>query len=143
MKVLKFGGTSVANAENIKLVLSIIDEKARDEKLIVVVSALSKVTDLLQLASQKAAAGDENFKVILTDLEKKHVDVLKDLIPISEQSSLLSHVKRIINHLETLLDGCYLLRELSPRTSDTILSFGELLSAFIIAEALKQNGCWF
>lgn len=139
MKVLKFGGTSVANAQNIKLVLDIVSNKAKEEKLIVVVSAFSKVTDLLQLASQKAAAGDESFKDILADIEKKHLDALKELIPVSEQSSLLSHIKRIINHLETLLDGCYLLGELSPRTSDTILSFGELLSSYIIAEALKQN----
>ncbi|MFV8370033.1 bifunctional aspartate kinase/homoserine dehydrogenase I [Flavobacterium sp. LB2R40] len=139
MKVLKFGGTSVANAQNIKLVLAIISHKAQEEKLIVVVSAFSKVTDLLQIASQKAAAGDEGFKDILADIEKKHLDALKELIPINQQSSLLSHIKRIINHLETLLDGCYLLGELSTRTSDTILSFGELLSSYIIAEALKQN----
>jgi aspartokinase/homoserine dehydrogenase 1 len=139
MKVLKFGGTSVANAQNIKLVLAIISDKAREEKLIVVVSAFSKITDLLQLASQKAAAGDESFKDILAEIEKKHLDALKELIPVSEQSSLLSHIKRIVNHLETLLDGCYLLGELSSRTSDTILSFGELLSSYIIAEALKQN----
>lgn len=139
MKVLKFGGSSVANAKNIKLILDIVIHKAKEEKLIVVVSAFSKVTDLLQLASQKAAAGDESFKDILADLETKHLDALKELIPVSEQSSLLSHIKRIINHLETLLDGCYLLGELSPRTSDTILSFGELLSSYIIAEALKQK----
>ncbi|MBG6187559.1 bifunctional aspartate kinase/homoserine dehydrogenase I [Flavobacterium sp. CAN_S2] len=139
MKVLKFGGTSVANAQNIKLVLAIVSDKAKEEKLIVVVSAFSKVTDLLQLASQKAATGDESFKDILAEIEKKHLDALKELIPVSEQSSLLSHIKRIVNHLETLLDGCYLLGELSSRTSDTILSFGELLSSYIIAEALKQN----
>ncbi len=139
MRVLKFGGSSVANAQNIKLVLDIVVNKAKEEKLIVVVSAFSKITDLLQLASQKAAAGDESFKEILADLETKHLDALKELIPVSEQSSLLSHIKRIINHLETLLDGCYLLGELSPRTSDTILSFGELLSSYIITEALKQK----
>ncbi|RDI57397.1 bifunctional aspartate kinase/homoserine dehydrogenase I [Flavobacterium glaciei] len=139
MKVLKFGGTSVANAQNIKLVLDIVINKAKEEKLIVVVSAFSKITDLLQLASQKAAAGDESFKDILAEIEKKHLDALKELIPVSSQSSLLSHIKRIVNHLETLLDGCYLLGELSSRTSDTILSFGELLSSYIIAEALKQN----
>ena len=139
MKVLKFGGTSVANAQNIKLVLDIVSKKAADEKLVVVVSALSKVTDMLLLASQKAAAGDESFKEILIEIEKKHLEALKELIPVTEQSSLLSHIKRIINHLETLLDGCYLLGELSLRTSDTILSFGELLSSYIIAEALKQN----
>ena len=139
MRVLKFGGTSVANAQNIKLVLDIVIDKAKDEKLVVVVSAFSKVTDLLQLASQKAAAGDESFKEILLEIEKKHLDALKEFIPVSEQSSLLSHVKRIVNHLETLLDGCFLLGELSNRTSDTILSFGELLSSYIISEALKQN----
>lgn len=139
MKVLKFGGTSVANAENIKRVLSIVTEKAKHEKLVVVVSALSKVTDLLQLASQKAASNDESYKEIVTEIEKKHLDTLKELIPVSEQSSLLSHLKRIVNHLETLLDGCFLLGELSPRTEDTILGFGELLSSYIIAEALKQK----
>lgn len=139
MRVLKFGGTSVANADNIKLVLAIIAQKAEKEPLAVVVSALSKVTDLLQLAASKAAQNDESFREIIQEIEKKHLDTLKQLIPVSQQSALLSHVKRIINHLETLLDGCFLLGELSPRTSDTILSFGELLSSFIIAEALKQN----
>jgi aspartokinase/homoserine dehydrogenase 1 len=139
MRVLKFGGTSVANADNIKLVLAIISQKAEKEPLAVVVSALSKVTDLLQLAASKAAQNDESFRDIVLEIEKKHLDTLKQLIPVSEQSALLSHIKRIINHLETLLDGCFLLGELSPRTADTILSFGELLSSFIIAEALKQN----
>ena len=78
MKVLKFGGTSVANAQNIKLVIDIVSKKATDEKLIVVVSAFSKVTDMLLLASKKAAAGDESFKEILAEIEKKHLDALKD-----------------------------------------------------------------
>ncbi|MFN7099576.1 MAG: bifunctional aspartate kinase/homoserine dehydrogenase I [Flavobacterium sp.] len=139
MRVLKFGGTSVANAQNIKLVLQIIEESRSGERLVVVVSAFSKVTDLLQLASQKAAQGDDRFKEIVAEIETKHLEALKALIPVSEQSALLSHIKRIINHLETLLDGCFLLGELSARTSDTILSFGELLSAYIISEALQQK----
>jgi len=139
MKVLKFGGTSVANAQNIKLVLDIVLNKAKQDKLIVVVSAFTKVTDLLVLASQKAASNDESFKEVVAKIEKNHLDAIKELIPVSEQSGSLSHIKRIINHLETLLDGCFLLGELSPRTSDTILSFGELLSSYIIAEAFKQH----
>ena len=139
MKVLKFGGTSVANAQNIKLVLDIVLNKSKNDKLVVVVSAFTKVTDLLVLASQKAASNDESFKEVVAEIEKKHLDAIKELIPVSEQSSALSHIKRIINHLETLLDGCFLLGELSPRTSDTILSFGELLSSYIIAEAFKQK----
>jgi bifunctional aspartokinase / homoserine dehydrogenase 1 len=139
MIVLKFGGTSVANAQNIKLVSDIVHKKANKDKVIVVVSAFTKVTDLLVLASQKAASNDESYKDIVADIEKKHLNAIKDLIPISEQSGLLSHIKRIINHLETLLDGCFLLGELSPRTSDTILSFGELLSSYIIAETFKHK----
>jgi aspartokinase/homoserine dehydrogenase 1 len=139
MKVLKFGGTSVANAQNIKLVLDIIQNQAKQDQLIIVVSAFSKITDLLQLSSLTAASNDESYKGILVDIENKHLDAVRDLILVHEQSGLLSHIKRIINHLETLLDGCYLLGELSNRTADTILSFGEILSSFVIAEALKQE----
>jgi aspartokinase/homoserine dehydrogenase 1 len=87
------------------------------------------------LASLRAASTDESYKEIVADIEK-HLDAVKELIAVSEQSSLLSHIKRIINHLETL-DGCFLLGE-SNRTSDTILSF-ESYFLYIIAEALKQN----
>ncbi len=139
MRVLKFGGTSVANAQNIKLTLAIVAEKAKKERLVVVVSAFSKVTDTLQLAAQQAATNDEIFKETVAQLEKIHLDAIKELIPVGEQSAILSHVKRIINHLETLLDGCFLLGELSARTSDTILGFGELLSSYIIAAALKNE----
>jgi len=139
MRTLKFGGTSVANAESIQLVLDIIKSKAQDSKLTVVVSAFSGVTDLLQEASARAAAKDNDYKIVVGEIEKKHFQAIKELIPVSGQSALLSHIKRIINHLETLLDGCFLLGELSSRTLDTILSFGELCSSYIIAEALKQQ----
>ena len=77
MKVLKFGGTSVANAQNIKLVLDIVLDKAKQDKLVVVVSAFTKVTDLLVLASQKAASNDESFKEVVAEIEKKHLDAIK------------------------------------------------------------------
>ncbi len=139
MNVLKFGGTSVANAENIKLTVAIITNKAKHGRLAVVVSAFSGVTDLLLSASKKAAGKDAAYKDIVAEIEKKHLFAIKELIPINDQSAMLSHVKRIINHLETLLDGCFLLGELSDRTSDTIIGFGELLSSCIIAETLKQH----
>jgi aspartokinase/homoserine dehydrogenase 1 len=69
MKVLKFGGTSVANAQNIKL--DIVQNQAKQDQLIVVVSALSKVTDLLHLASLRATSTDESYKEIVADIEKK------------------------------------------------------------------------
>ncbi len=137
MKILKFGGTSVANAQNSKLVLDIVQKKSNETALVIVVSAFSGVTDLLVLAASKASEKDTIYKEIITEIETKHLNAIKELIPISAQSALLSHIKRIVNHLETLLDGCFLLGELSNRTSDTILGFGEMLSSCIIAEALQ------
>ncbi len=86
MKVLKFGGTSVANAQNIKLVLDIVLDKAKQDKLVVVVSAFTKVTDLLVLASQKAASNDESFKEVVAEIEKKHLDAIKELIPLANKA---------------------------------------------------------
>ena len=139
MKVLKFGGTSVANAKNIKLVLEIIKNKAIDTQLVVVVSAFSGVTDLLVLAAQKAAEKDISYKNIVSEIEQKHHIAIKELLPESEQKSTISGFDYELNLLKTLLDGCYLLGELSSRTSDTILSFGEIFSSGIIAEALIQE----
>ncbi len=139
MKVLKFGGTSVANAQNIERVLDIISQKSKDSALVVVVSAFSGVTDLLIAAANKAAAKDESYKTIVSDIEQKHMDAIRALVPVAAQSGLLSHTKRTLNQLETLLDGCFLLGELSGRTSDTIIGFGELLSSYIIAEAAKEK----
>lgn len=137
MKVLKFGGSSVSNAENIKKVLSILEQEK--EPLAVVVSAFGKITDLLLEASSLASSKDIEYKEILKTIEDRHIEAAKELIPISDQSAILSQVKRMLNHLETLLDGCFLLGELSKRSSDAILSFGELLSSYIISEALKQK----
>ena len=139
MKILKFGGTSVANAQNIKLVLDIVTETSKKDKLVVVVSAFSGVTDLLVLAAANASSKDKNYKEIVGQIEKKHKEAIEELIPITEQSELIDSINANINHLKTLLDGCYLLGELSNRTSDTILSFGELLSSQIIAKALEQK----
>jgi len=139
MNVLKFGGTSVANAQNISLVLDIVNETSKKESLVVVVSAFSGVTDLLVLAAAKAAAKDKTYKDIVNQIEQKHKEAIEQLIALSEQSELIEAINSNINHLKTLLDGCYLLGELSNRTSDTILSFGELLSSQIIAKALQQK----
>lgn len=139
MNVLKFGGTSVANADNIKRACAIISHKAQNDKLAVVVSALSGVTDLLLAASKKASEKDETYKEIIAEIEEKHFTAIKELLFVNNQSALLSQARRIINHLETLLDGCFLLGELSNRTMDAIAGFGELLSSCIIAGTLRQQ----
>lgn len=137
MKVLKFGGSSVSNANNIRQVISILEQEK--EPLAVVVSAFGKVTDLLLEASNLASSKNIKYKEILQIIEERHIEATKELIPINDQSAILSQVKRMLNHLETLLDGCFLLGELSNRSSDAILSFGELLSSYIISEAVKQK----
>src|SRR4051812_48475936 len=111
MNVLKFGGTSVANAQNIKLVCDITAGKAVNERLVVVVSAFSGVTDSLLLAATKAAAKDHSYKGILSDIETRHVEVLHDLIAVHHQSTLLAGIKSHVDALETLLAGCFLLGE--------------------------------
>jgi len=138
MIVLKFGGTSVANAQNIQKVLQIVNQKAKDNKLAVVVSALSGVTDMLLNASQKAASKNEIYKTTLEEIKQKHFVAITDLVETADQNSLLIKINSQITQLQTLLDGCFLLGELSPRTADAIAGFGELLSSQIIATALQQ-----
>jgi bifunctional aspartokinase / homoserine dehydrogenase 1 len=138
MRVLKFGGTSVAHAQNIKRVIDIVLNKSKSERIIVAVSAFSGVTDLLLQAAALAAEKNDDYRSVTLDIEKKHVEAIKDLVDQNQQAALLHHTKKNIAQLETLLEGCYLLGELTPRTSDMIVSFGELLSSYIIAESLKQ-----
>ncbi|MFN7774965.1 bifunctional aspartate kinase/homoserine dehydrogenase I [Flavobacterium sp.] len=137
MKTLKFGGTSVANATNIQKCVAIILEKAKHHRLAVVVSAFSGVTDLLLQASEKAAAKDTAYRTLFQEIESKHKTAIDELIPAVEQAEIIAIVQSELQHLKTLLDGCYLLGERSPRTTDAIAGMGELLSAQIIAKALQ------
>ncbi len=139
MIVLKFGGTSVANAENISKTIAIVANKSKEDKLAVVVSAFSGVTDLLILAGKTASAKDKAYKEIISDIDRKHKQAIDELVPLSEQSEIIEKINSDINLLKTLLDGCYLLGELSNRTADIVAGFGELLSSQIIAVALKQK----
>ncbi|AWH85459.1 bifunctional aspartate kinase/homoserine dehydrogenase I [Flavobacterium album] len=139
MNIIKFGGTSVANADSMSQCIAIIKNK-KSQSLIVVVSALGGVTDLLLSAATEASHKNENYRSLLAEIEERHLEAIRQLLPATGQSGILSHAKRILNHLETLLDGCFLLGELSERTKDLVLSFGEVLSSYIISEALKAQG---
>ncbi len=139
MQVLKFGGTSVANAENIKKVIEIVKNRSAKNKTIVVVSALGGVTDLLLTIAALSETGDDAYKVKLNEFEQRHLDAVKQLLPVAKQSQLLSLVKKSCNELEDICNGIYLLGELTPRSKDRISSYGEWLSSQIIAEALSAN----
>jgi len=137
MKVLKFGGSSVANAENIQKVAAIVI--ANTEKMVVVVSALGGVTDALIKAGTLAELTDESYKDVLKELEKKHLDAARALLPVTHQSSCLSMVKQKFNELEEICNSVFYLKELSLRTKDRIISFGELLSSKIITASLQSK----
>ncbi|PDS23649.1 bifunctional aspartate kinase/homoserine dehydrogenase I [Flavobacterium branchiophilum] len=139
MKVLKFGGTSVANATNINLALDIVEKKSENDRLVVVVSALSGVTDLLVQSAQLASANNKDYEKIVEQILQKHQEAILNLIDKEAQQALLELIQKNISHLKTLLDGCYLLGELSAKTADTILGFGELFSSQIIAKSLQQR----
>ena len=140
MQVLKFGGSSVANAENINKVVEIIKNNSGHTKTVVVVSALGGITDLLLKTAALAEANDEEYKTLLQEIETKHLQAVKDLIPVQQQSAVLSLVKKICNEAEDICNGIFLLGELSARTKDKIVSYGELLSSQIIAVKLNSAG---
>lgn len=139
MKVLKFGGTSVANAHNITLVKDIVSKTGSD-KTVVVVSALGGITDLLLNTASLAALHDDSYKSFLMEVENRHLSTIKDLISIKSQSKVLSKVKSELNSLETLLEGAFLIGEITPKLSDRIVSYGELLSSYIISEYFYEAG---
>ena len=138
MQVLKFGGSSVANAVNISKVTAIVAKAVQKEPVILVVSALGGVTDQLIGIGAKAAAGDESYKEQILELEVKHLEAVRGLLPIQNQSATLSWVKQQLNELERICDGIFLLGELSARIQDRLVSYGELLSSYIITAALKE-----
>ena len=135
MEILKFGGTSVANEQNISLAINIIAKNAN--KKIVVVSALSGVTDALISSINKAKIKDQSYKTILLELRNRHLEVIKS-IPISEnENNAITYINECFNHLDVLLEGCFLLEEISVKSMDLILSYGELLSSRIMFEKLR------
>jgi len=140
MQVLKFGGTSVANAENIRKVSCIIQKAAKTGPVLAIVSALGGITDVLLQAARKAAQGTEDYKQLLEQAELRHLEVVKELIPVVKQSSSLSLVKKQFNEIDDICNGIFLLGELTERTTDKILSYGELISSQIISAALQANG---
>jgi aspartokinase/homoserine dehydrogenase 1 len=137
MKILKFGGTSVANSKNIAQVASIVSNV--NEKNVVVVSALGGVTDLLLEALDIAASGDSNFIDTLKKIEERHLEPIRASIPAQSQSSSISFLKSELNHLETILEGVMMLKETTPRTIAKVSSYGEVLSSNIINEIFKVN----
>jgi aspartokinase/homoserine dehydrogenase 1 len=140
MQVLKFGGSSVGSADAIAKVVAIVTESIKKEPTIVVVSAMSGVTDQLLMLAQSASQGNEAYKTIIQNIEQKHLDAVRALLPIQQQSGTLSMVKQLLNELESNCEGLFMLRELSMRMQDKIISYGEILSSKIISATFESKG---
>jgi aspartokinase/homoserine dehydrogenase 1 len=140
MQVIKFGGSSVGSPEAIQQVISIVSEKVKQYPVITVVSAFSGTTDQLLQCGQLASSGDESYKQIIEEITSRHLNAVKRLIPIQQQSSLLSAVKKLCNEIEDLCNGIFLLGESTARSKDKLVSYGELMSSQIIAAAFQSQG---
>jgi aspartokinase/homoserine dehydrogenase 1 len=138
MNIFKFGGTSVANSKNILKVIDIVKNNSIDASIIVVVSALGGTTDILLNSARKAEKKDISYLEDIKSLEKRHIDTTSELLKTGTQSQVLNQINNYFNELRSILEGIYLINEFSNKTNDKIVSFGEILSSYIIAEAMKS-----
>ncbi len=139
MKVLKFGGTSVGTVDSIRTLIEILKkEKSERQNPVVVLSAMSGVTNLLISMADRAANG-EDFAAHLTELENRHFDVVKALLDVPRQNPVFTKLKLFFNQLEDLLQGISSLQELTPKTRDLVLSYGERCSTFMVSKIADQN----
>ena len=139
MKVLKFGGTSVGSSQNIQKVIAILDEKSIDDNVICVVSAIGGITDKLLNAGQLAKNKDKGYETAFNTIKTIHFDTLNALLP-QPSKAIITTLENSLQQLKELLNGIFLINELSPKTSDKLVSFGECLSSTIIAETMKNKG---
>ena len=141
MKVMKFGGTSVGSVDSILSVKRIVESAG--EPVIVVVSALGGITDKLINTSKMAAAGDSTYEQEFQEIHSRHMEMVKAIIPSGEMQTLLQYqVSELLNELKNIFQGIYLIKDLSPKTSDTIVSYGERISSIIVAR-LIDDAVWF
>ncbi len=139
MRVLKFGGSSVGSPDKILDVKKIVE--GQDEKVIVVVSAFKDITDQLIRLGNMAGSKDINYREQFKIIEKRHLTILDELLSGSEKVEVTVQVKDLLKELKDITDGVYLLNDLTPKTRDRIVSYGERLSAYIISRVI--NDCEF
>ena len=138
MRVLKFGGSSLATADRIHDVSTIILDAVKAEPVVVVVSALYGVTNKLCQCAGMAAAADPNYQSMLAELIQQHYDVISQLIP-ENNESIQQTCRQLLDELSEVLQGIFLVKELTQGAMDYIASFGERLSANIMAAYINQT----
>lgn len=136
MKILKFGGTSVGTPESMARVRRIVEQA--DQPVIVVVSALSGVTDLLLDTAHRAASGDQSYREAVASIRLRHLQMVRDCVPARRQDALTDSLAGLLGELESILHGIFLTEDLTQKTTDAVASYGERLSSALVAEELSQ-----
>ena len=140
MKVLKFGGTSVGSVKSILSLKRIVEAEARKQPVVVVVSALSGITDKLIATSHMALRGDERYKEEFEDMVSRHHQMIDTIITDpKKRENLFNTVDSLFEQLKSIYYGVYLIHDLSRKTEDAIVSYGERLSSNIVASLVKNG----
>ena len=143
MKVLKFGGTSVGSVESILSLKAIVEKEAQKQPIIVVVSALGGITDKLIATSLLAQKGDETWKDEFQAMVERHHKMIDTIITDPrKREQLFNIVDSLFEQLRSIYFGVYLIHDLSKKTQDAIVSYGERLSSNIVA-TLVQGAKWY
>ena len=143
MKVLKFGGTSVGSVKSILSLKRIVENEAKKQSVVVVVSALGGITDKLLQTSQLALKGDEQWKAEFDAMVDRHHKMIDTIITdTKDRENLFISVDSLFEQLKSIYFGVYLIHDLSEKTQDAIVSYGERLSSKIVA-TLIRGAKWF
>ena len=140
MKIYKFGGTSLGSAGRIKKVADIIADALHDGKLIVVVSAIHRVTDLLLESATKACSGEIGYRSTLGELDHLHLSIAGELFAGSLLDDVTVALRSELSELNDIVQGVFLLRELSEKSQAAVLGFGERLSTLVVSRYLQERG---
>lgn len=143
MKVLKFGGTSVGSVESILSLKQIVEKEAKDNHVVIVVSALGGITDKLINTSTLAVEGKEEWRQEFDSMVERHHKMIDTIITDNKKrENLFNSVDAMFEQLRSIYFGVYLIHDLSPKTLDAIVSYGERLSSLIVA-TLIDGAKWF
>ncbi len=140
MRVLKFGGSSLADWQRIENVAKIVLDEFQRGKIVVVLSAMKGVTDRLIDASRKAEMGREGYREDIRWISEKHFETVRRLFQPKDQTGIITSLQLMFNEIDDLLHGVELIRECSPKTRDLIMSFGERMSCTLFASYIESRG---
>jgi len=139
--VMKFGGTSVGSAERMKVAAGLSAAQRRERPVVIVVSAMSKITDLLLDTMRHAEAGDRaGMEAGVRALQIRHAEACRELLPSGRQDAVLAEIHSLIGEFQRITNGMLMLGERPPRSVDEAVAIGERLSALLIAAYLESEG---